>query len=241
MTDLETSTQPSLLSESLTGKSEIPIMTEPKPEEKKQYDNVKRRYYSSLGMNRPTPAMSSSVPIHQMRTMGFSENNLTVEKEEKIFTFETENGTKRDRTKTTPMPKNEPLMENLRKQRTSSTPIPINGPTSKPMVAASVGTYLMQSKQDSDDEDNVDYLNKSTEKTIGDLDEELLFNSENDELSLSSSSSSARSVTSPTASSSSTFVPPHEMLAKNMKEEFNVGTAHSLAVWEQRRRPKNMV
>lgn len=43
MTDLASPTQPSLLSESLTGKSEISMMTEPKPEEKKQYDVVKRR------------------------------------------------------------------------------------------------------------------------------------------------------------------------------------------------------
>jgi len=31
------------------------------------------------------------------------------------------------------------------------------------------------------------------------------------------------------------FIPPHEMMA-NSKKDFNVGTAHSVAVWERGRR-----
>jgi len=237
MTDLEATTQPSLLSDSLTGKLTITTSADVNPpDEKKQYDNVKRRYYSSLGMNRPTPTMSSSVPLHQMRTMGTSDSPPN---EERIFTLDSDTGTKRDRTKTTPVPKNDgALVEMLRKQRTSSTPIPINGPTLKPVMAVSVGTFLSK-QQDSDDEDLLE-LNKSMERTIGDMDEDLLFDAESDERNLSSSSSSAQSITSPGPGSNSSFIPPHEMLAKNMKEGFNVGTAHSIAV-EQRRRPKNIV
>jgi len=34
----------------------------------------------------------------------------------------------------------------------------------------------------------------------------------------------------------SSFIPPHELLSRQHNSAFNVGTAHSLAVWEQKRR-----
>jgi len=236
---METTSEPvSLLSQSLTQASPGIAALEQQTEQRKaQYDNVKMRYFSSLGMAKPGPTMSSSVPTNSMLSL---QNSPPSE----VFAFEVNAHTqqqisKRDRTKTAPLAYNyDNLQDKDARKRTTSVPIPIGaqGNTKSVPMAISVGTYLLtKSHDDSEDEDSSSQdLNKSMDKVTGDLDEDIMFQEE-------SSNEKVKNFTkeSPTGTNAN-FVPPHEMLAKNMKEGFNVGTAHSVAVWENRRRPKGI-
>jgi len=222
--DIENPT--SALSQSLLSSS-LEQSMESKKNSNSQYDAVKMRYFSSLGMNRPPPQMSSSVPTHSYMNGSSGAHVSSTQGNHPIPAA-------RQRTKTAPSPKSESLeemeKEELRK-RTTSVPIPIGFTANLPApgMSISVGTYLTSSFDEDDDSDSTPpgilVKVKSAEWT-----EDIFGNDENINFGFESSTAADKPQDSPVK-----FVPPHEMMA-NSKKDFNVGTAHSVAVWEQRRR-----
>lgn len=192
-------------------------------------------------MNRPPPQMSSSVPIHSYMpsssSSSFTNSNM-INNNSKV---------QRTRTKTGPTPKLDTRSSDEdRRKRTTSTPIPIASLTQPPTgpiptMAASLGTYLHKSSFDDDDdyEDNdesdhdriFNYSSNSPKKFGKEKDDDdELDQFEDDIVPVDSERSTPKSSDSPVK-----FIPPHELLA-NSKKDFSVGTAHSVAVWEQNRR-----
>jgi len=228
------------------------------------------RYFLSLGMNRPPPQMSSSVP----NSSSFMESALDASRLSKISAINipsevgakkviTTNINARQRTKTVPSPKKSPDDFNLRteeKRRTTSIPIPIseafaaaaNNLPRHQQISYSLGTYLNSSIIEDDEEDEE---NEYNQYLIEGRDEDEEFENESMNTSLNMSSGSLRidesertgngesnspifetePVFGEQSDSPVRFIPPHELMA-NSKKDFNVGTAHSVAVWEQRRR-----
>jgi len=219
--DFETQPNPSILSQSLASMDH----QEPKKNANPQYDALKMKYFHSLGMNRPPAQLSSSVP-----TTSYMNNtpSSTMSIPKQII---------RQRTKTAPSPKSDSEDSDARK-RTTSVPIPISGlpATGVPHVmSVSVGTYLTTSFDDEEDDEETETnksLNISTNSIKFDAEDEkdIFDEDENLNFGIQSSFVPDRLTDSPLK-----FVPPHEMLANN-KSQFNVGTAHSVAIWEQRRR-----
>jgi len=147
------------------------------------------------------------------------------------------------------------------KKRTTSIPIPISetgAPTNLPrhqQVSFSLGTYPNPSIPFEDDDDihfiedefdeefDVDSANTSLNMSTGTPKVESLAiekeisNEPNNHPSNNSSNYGNEDLMfgGDQTESSERFIPPHELLA-NSKKDFNVGTAQSVAVWEQRRR-----
>jgi len=204
----------SILSQSLAHPMEIP-----EPKKTTQYDAVKMRYFLSLGMNRPTPQLSSSVPtsssmlITQLSSVSSTKNNV-----------------KRDRTKTNPpTPLTLTKAKDLEDKRTTSIPIPITHGFATPVpIASTFGAFEKQNNVDSDEE--YDLVQEDQDKIILEEEEVDIFDHNGDQL-LYEDHSPSNNNDSPVK-----FIPPHEMMRQNSRQGFNVGTAHSVAVWEQRRR-----
>jgi len=186
------------------------------PKKTTQYDAVKMRYFLSLGMNRPTPQLSSSVPTSSSMLMS-SVSSVTPVK-----------NIKRDRTKTNPPTQlNIVKAKDLEDKRTTSIPIPIaHGFTVPIAISSSLGTFDQQNNVDSDEE----YDLKEDQDKMRLEEEEDIFEHDGDQI-LYEDHSPSNNNDSPVK-----FIPPHEMMRLNSKHDFNVGTAHSVAVWEQRRR-----
>jgi len=186
------------------------------PKKTTQYDAVKMRYFLSLGMNRPTPQLSSSVPTSSSMLMS-SVSSVTPVK-----------NIKRDRTKTNPpTPLNIVKAKDLEDKRTTSIPIPIaHGFTVPIAISSSLGTFDQQNNVDSDEE----YDLKEDQDKMRLEEEEDIFDRDGDQILYEDHSPSDNN------DSPVKFIPPHEMMRQNSKQGFNVGTAHSVAVWEQRRR-----
>jgi len=192
-----------------------------------QYDSVKARYFQSLGMNRPPPVLSASVPTHSYMS---SVTPITP-------TAITSNQI-RSRTKTAPSPKSDSFEEDsTMRSRTLSIPIPLSGLTASnptPNISTSLGTYLTNTSFDDEDEDDsradLQSLNVSRNSIKNDQEDDIFGSSLSENLGFEDDRESDRVLDSP-----SKFVPPHLMMASS-KKGFNVGTAHSLAVWEKGRR-----
>jgi len=226
----------STLSQSLLSSS-LEQSMESKKNSNSQYDAVKMRYFSSLGMNRPPPLMSSSVPTHSY--LNGQPNQTTNHGNHPIPAA-------RQRTKTAPSPKSDSFedseKEDMRK-RTTSVPIPIGFTTSNTQptisMSTSVGTYITTNTSfDEDDEMSPPQLLPTKAKSEDwvnsrEGEEEDIFG-EDENLNFGFDSTYEADPNKP-QDSPVKFVPPHEMMA-NSKKDFNVGTAHSVAVWEQRRR-----
>jgi len=236
----------SVLSQSLLSSSLVTSMANLEPKKTAQYDALKMKYFMSLGMNRPGPQLSSSVPVHSHSfSTSTRDQNIHLPDLHQLD-LNSEKPT-RNRTKTAPSPKNEPeeIFHGDFRKRTTSVPIPIGmltgggGPTSS-NVSVSLGTYLTSSFEDEDDDESEKSgLNTSSnsihmrqESIDFDKDEDVDIFDDDDGLNygVEKKSPSVKTSDSPVK-----FIPPHEMMA-HAKKDFNVGTAHSVAVWEQRRR-----
>jgi len=240
--DLEPPT--SVLSQSLlTSSLEANMAMNNMEPKKNQYDALKMKYFLSLGMNRPAPQMSSSVPVQSFMSMASPTSNL----ETALTSNNNSVKQPRHRTKTAPSPKNETSEDGIidYRKRTTSVPIPIgmlpssngipvNSNTSIPNVSISLGTYLTAFDDEEDDSEHT-ALNSSTnsiskQEREEDDDVDIFDDDENLNFGFDQKSLAGKQSDSPVK-----FIPPHEMMA-NSKKDFNVGTAHSVAVWEQRRR-----
>jgi len=183
-------------------------LTENEPK-RSQYDAVKMRYFLSLGMNKPgpSPQMASSVPSN------FNSYMPPVNEPKKPAA--------RARTKTSPgllsMTSSFDEDELSQRKRATSTPIPIGQAIPIPIGGGS----KIRSLVNSDDEEELDPGS---------------FQDDGEEYPLSTPVlPSSVPMFDDESPDGETFVPPHEMLKKNASG-FNVGTAQSVAVWEQRRR-----
>jgi len=196
-----------------------------------QYDSVKMRYFLSLGMNRP-PQMASSVPT--------------------TFSASSSSGSTRLRTKTSPSKpvtaatstdtnsEAPSLHSRDHRKRAISHPIPIGTLQSQPGIPIPGRKESAQLEVGEELEIEEDELNLSVHSSEGNgegegegenqsAEEEENFKADEDNtLRLSSSLNSA--------SPDHQFIPPHEMLKLQKTSKFDVGTAQSVAVWEQRRR-----
>jgi len=94
-----------------------------------------------------------------------------------------------------------------RKKRSTSTPIPISGQPGAIPIPGSGRHPFPNDDEEFDDSSNEESIEEEEEEEA--LDQEV---------------------------EPSSFVPPHEMLARQHYSSFAVGTAHSVAVWEQKRR-----
>jgi len=129
----------------------------------------------------------------------------------------------RARTKTSPTKIPPDLLEEESRKRATSTPIPIgmqNLTIAVPIPSSGTGSRH-ESFHSSDDEINNKPYNSEEEEDFEEIEEQ----------TISFLSTSLKS----TSPENGKFVPPHEMLKKT-HGDFNVGTAQSVAVWEQRRR-----
>jgi len=198
-----------------------------------QYDAVKMRYFLSLGMNRP-PQMASSVPTT------FSTPSV-----------KPTSGNTRQRTKTSPSKTVSSTNSTSsiaiegssssrdHRKRAISHPIPIGFQSQQGISipgAKENTTQFEEGEENSEDELNLSLNSsegngdgKESEGQSAEEEEENFKIEEENTLRLSSSLNSA----SPDHQG---FIPPHEMLKLQKTSKFDVGTAQSVAVWEQRRR-----
>jgi len=174
------------------------------------------RYFLSLGMNKP-PQMASSVPVMSQ--------NIPTPILNKVVAS-------RPRTKTSPskmkMLSSEQIEEeeeNSHRKRAISTPIPIGIQTNSIPIPHGSNTNGRTSPNSFEEEGRDD----------DSFEEEKVDEAEEEELEFEMDSGKLLS-TSLNGASPKQFIPPHEMLKQMNSADFNVGTAQSLAVWQNRRR-----
>lgn len=202
----------SLLSTSLPNSSSVLKQAD------KQYDNVKKKYFLSLGMNKPPAtgkqrtssdssfSMSSEAPITKQRTK--TEPSLPLNTNESTAS---PNGIA--------IPKKQPLIpSNNPRVRSISHPVPSTN------AAASLPHNLGEDILFEEEYENGVWTSEANEALDTSFDTEhthtIQFSEEDEE---DPSNSNRR------------FIPPHELLAQT-SSSFNVGTARSVAIWEQKRR-----
>mmetsp|Transcript_5833 Transcript_5833/g.8167 ORF Transcript_5833/g.8167 Transcript_5833/m.8167 type:complete len:239 (-) Transcript_5833:132-848(-) len=202
----------SLLSTSLPNSSSV------LKQQDKQYDNVKKKYFLSLGMNKPPAvtkprtssessySLSSEAPISKQRTKTEPSPVSTNE------SITAPNGIAIPKKQVT-IPSNNPRIRSI------SHPVPATT-----TVAASLPHNLGQDILFEEEYENGVWTQESNETLDTSLDAEhahtIQFSEEDEE---DPSNSNRR------------FIPPHELLAQT-SSSFNVGTARSVAIWEQKRR-----
>jgi len=122
------------------------------------------------------------------------------------------------------IPINMPNKNPTPKKRATSHPIPIKRDDPTVMFAATVDTFHFDMDFDSEEGSPAEQSlsNNSRNSSVDDFSEDS-FNNEAEDGSLS-----------PGKRNKKKFVPPHEMVATN--DDFNVGTARSVARWESHRR-----
>jgi len=206
-----------------------------------QYDAVKMRYFLSLGMNRP-PQMASSVPT----TFSTSSSKPSL------------STTTRQRTKTSPSKPvttafastdststNGPLHSRDHRKRAISHPIPIGAfqtsSQSQPGIPIPGRKESAQLEEGEELEFEEDESNLSVHSSEGNGEAEGEGEGENqsaeeEENFKVDEESTLRLSSSLNSASPDQFIPPHEMLKLQKTSKFDVGTAQSVAVWEQRRR-----
>lgn len=204
-----------------------------------QYDAVKMRYFLSLGMNRP-PQMASSVPT--TFSTSSSKPGLSTSTRQRTKTSPSKPTTTFASTDSTSASADTPsLLSRDHRKRAISHPIPIGAfqtqSQSQPIPGRKESAQLEEGEELEIEEDE---LNLSVHSSEGNGDgegegenqsaeeEESFKVDEESTLRLSSSLNSA--------SPDHQFIPPHEMLKLQKTSKFDVGTAQSVAVWEQRRR-----
>lgn len=203
----------SLLSTSLPNASVL------NKQQDKQYDNVKKKYFLSLGMNKPPGAVvkqrtSSDGSFSLISEAPISKQRTNTEPSLPIMTHESTiapNGIA--------IPKKPPTIpSNNPRVRSVSHPVPST------QVAASLPHNLGEDILFEEEYENGVWTKESTETLDTSFEAEhvhtIQFSEEDEE---DPSNSNRR------------FIPPHELLAQT-SSSFNVGTARSVAIWEQKRR-----
>jgi len=170
------------------------------------YNNVKKKYFDTLGMNKPTSnqlgqsAPTSAKPLSEMLNAEQQKSNAS------YFG--------RDRTKTVPNYKLSP--EKQQRDRSSTLPIPINTKTEDLLFPITVSSMAPATSM---------FINNQKFGSFADSpnqNNQLATHSDEDDSSVHSEDENEK------------FVPPHELLKQS--ESFNVGTARSLAYIERKQR-----
>jgi len=172
------------------------------------YRNVKMKYFRSLGVNHGSNTVPGLVP-----------NSLPVHSENSFA--ERMAAKSRNNTVVNRPPELDSYLKDDRKRSTSTPPKP--GQTnSNPLPIYSQGMPIAIPSQIRNAHANTDFSDSEEEQEEKEeqVEQELSFADRSFEDELEASS----------------FIPPHELLSRQHNSAFNVGTAHSLAVWEQKRR-----
>lgn len=171
------------------------------------YRNVKMKYFRSLGVNNGSNTIPGLVP-----------NSLPVHSEN---SFAERMAAKSRNNTVVTRPPDLDFLKDDRKRSTSTPPKPGHAGTN-PLPIYSQGmpiaipsqlrnAHPANSEFSDSEEDEIEETQVEQEQSFA----ERVFE---DDLEASS------------------FIPPHELLSRQHNSAFNVGTAHSLAVWEQKRR-----
>lgn len=175
---------------------------------KDHYRNVKMKYFRSLGVNNGNG--NNTIP-------GLVPNSLPVHSE---YSFADRMAAKsRNNTVVSRPPELDSLLKDDRKRSTSTPPKPGQNGTN-PLPIYSQGMPIAIPSQLRAYATNNEFSDSEEEKEENPVEQEQSFAERMFEDDLEASS----------------FIPPHELLSRQHNSAFNVGTAHSLAVWEQKRR-----
>jgi len=179
---------------------------------KAHYDSVKMKYFQSLGMAKHPTGSTTSSPAQ-------ADGNSAKSRDSRSKTLNIPHSEKLD------IPINIPNKNPTPKKRATSHPIPIKRDDPTVMFAATVDTFHFDMDFDSEEGSPAEehsLSNNSRNSSVDDFSEDS-FNKEAEDDSLS-----------PGKRNKKKFIPPHEMVATN--DDFNVGTARSVARWESHRR-----
>jgi len=171
------------------------------------YENVKKKYFMSLGMNKPVGPPSAEKKKEPAR----GPRTKTQPPPVSMFMMDEDPFRAEDGAQTT-------SSGSMRSKRSVSTPIPVSALGTTPVAVPM-----------SHDVSPVNQHSSGSGPRSEDSDEELYENEEDVE-----SPTQVENFSTSADRKKKHFIPPHELLAK--KSDFNVGTARSVTVWENRRR-----